>query len=516
VFYRISVRHYILTKRDVVFNNTNSEEWVGKTAVFDRDGEYVFSNHMTRLRADKALIHADYLAGYLHLLWSMGYSRTRAKRWVSQAGIESSALASFKLPLPTLPEQQRIVDVLRQAEVVSELRNQFDKLIPRIKRQLFVEMFGDPNPRHNKAWPVVKLGSAVTVATGGTPSREKADGYGGSIAWAKSTDLTDEAISSTEERLSESGLRHSNAKVYPRNTILLAMYGQGQTRGRTAKLLIEASCNQACAALLPSEDLLPDYLWVWLQLSYDAVRSLGRGGQQENLNLDIVRNLSLPKPPFPLQQEFSRRLDQLLAIENAGKAARKQAGTMLSALKVEALTGIATEAWRARHSEKIALATQVRDVLLRERGTKPVIRPVESALIRVIDDEPQIAHRSWLLAELSDFQRAVLEAFLAYPVQPLLAEVQDEFDGFRESEVLAEKLATFQTISPDQLHRTLGQLAALGLIAKVSVTRTDPSTRAQQYLTAFRPLHPTDQTRAADVAVLRVALDQGVKPEGAP
>src|ERR1017187_5419028 len=66
---------YQLAVGDVVFNNTNSEEWVGKTAVFDQQGEYVFSNHMTRLRVDSALVRSDYLASYLHLLWARGFSR---------------------------------------------------------------------------------------------------------------------------------------------------------------------------------------------------------------------------------------------------------------------------------------------------------------------------------------------------------------------------------------------------------------------------------------------------------
>ena len=86
------------------------------------------------------------------------------------------------------------------------------------------------------------------------------------------------------------------------------MYGQGQTRGRTAKLAIEACCNQACAALLPSEAFHSDYLWLWLQLSYDFVRSLGRGGQQENLNLGLIRTIRIPKPPIDLQHEFARRV----------------------------------------------------------------------------------------------------------------------------------------------------------------------------------------------------------------
>ena len=89
------LERYRLARGDVIFNNTNSEEWVGKTAIFEHDGEYVFSNHMTRLRVDSKLVSPRYLAAYLHQLWSMGYSKTRAKRWVSQAGIESATLRAI-------------------------------------------------------------------------------------------------------------------------------------------------------------------------------------------------------------------------------------------------------------------------------------------------------------------------------------------------------------------------------------------------------------------------------------
>lgn len=112
------LERYRLLPGDVIFNNTNSEEWVGKTAVFDlADGVFVYSNHMTRIRVREELILPGFLATYLHFLWAAGYARNRAKRWVSQAAIDVPTLLKFKLPLPPLPEQQRIVDVLSQAEV---------------------------------------------------------------------------------------------------------------------------------------------------------------------------------------------------------------------------------------------------------------------------------------------------------------------------------------------------------------------------------------------------------------
>ena len=503
------LQRYSLASGDIVFNNTNSEEWVGKTAVFDQEGEYVFSNHMTRLRAHPELVNPEYLAGYLQLLWSMGYSKTRAKRWVSQAGIEGAALSSFKVPLPTLPEQQHIVDVLRQAEAITQLQGTLDELLFKIKHQLFVEIFGDPNPKHNTTWPIAKLGSLATVATGGTPSRGQADSYVGSIAWAKSTDLTDEAISSTEETITALGVQRSNAKIHPKHTILLAMYGQGQTRGRTAKLLIDAACNQACAALLPSDELLPDYLWVWLQLSYDSVRSLGRGGQQENLNLDIVRSLKLPKPPLPLQQEFARRLDQLLEVNAKSRMARRQAAVLLKELSIEALTGTITERWREQHSEEIAVAAATRDALLRERGAKLTTRPVEPVPLMPDSKDSQRPSRQWLLAELSEFQRRVLAAFSAYPEQPLLAEDANVFARFCDDENVLELLQAFGPSLNNRIRRTLSQLSALGLIAKVTLPKQNPQTGERDYLKAFRPLREDEYTKMADVETLRRALSSG-------
>lgn len=408
------------------------------------------------------------------------------------------------IPLPTVLEQQRIVDVLRQAEVLTQLRQQFENLLTRAKRQLFVEMFGDPNPRSDTHWPIVKLGSAVTVSTGGTPSREQPDSYGGATAWVKSTDLTDEPILHTGETLTDLGVQRSNVKVCPKNTILLAMYGQGQTRGRTGKLLIDAGCNQACAALLPSEKLLPDYLWVWLQLSYDAVRALGRGGQQENLNLDIVRDIKLPKPPIPLQQEFSRRLRQLLDVVNTTQTAKRQTEALLAAVRVNALTGDATAEWREKHSAEIFHAAHMRDVALRERGAKVSTRIAQIAPREGTAPEVRQA-RQWLLDELSEFQRRVFSTIVAYAAQPLLADDPDTFAAFCADDALTEQLAGF-SYSPDRIRRTLSQLAALGLIARITLPHINPLTLDRQYLQAFRPLRDDEHTQFADVEALRRPL----------
>jgi type I restriction enzyme, S subunit len=112
------IRKFGLKKGDVVFNNTNSPELVGKTAYFDLDDLVVISNHMTRIRVNRDLVDAEYLARYLHYLWLKGKSRDLAKQWVNQAAIDQAALSGFQIPLPPLPEQQRIVSILHNVLLI--------------------------------------------------------------------------------------------------------------------------------------------------------------------------------------------------------------------------------------------------------------------------------------------------------------------------------------------------------------------------------------------------------------
>lgn len=500
-------------ERDVLFAKVTPCMENGKAAIATglENGLGFGSTEFHVLRPTEAVL-PEYVFSFIR---QQAFRDRAASAFVGTGGLQRvppDFLTRVKVPLPTLPEQQRIVDVLRQAEVVAKLRNHFDELLARTKLQLFVEMFGDPNPKINTRWPVAKLGKFVTVATGGTPSREQADSYGTAHAWVKSTDLKDNVIVATEERVSELGIQRSNAKLYPKQTVMLAMYGQGQTRGRTGKLLIDAACNQACAALLPSDELLPDYLWIWLQLSYDAVRALGRGGQQENLNLDIVRSIQLPKPPVPLQQEFARRLAGLLDLLKKSRAASEQFSAMQEVLQIEALTGHATAAWREMHSAEIFEAAHARDALLRKRGAKlaPSANAVATATAQA--DLTVRPARHWLLGELSEFQRHVLVAFTEYcqqSGQPLLVEDPEEFARFCDDATVTDRLQAFGPSHGNRVRRSLSQLAALGLIAKVTLPKQDPESGERDYLKAFRPLRPDEFTRMADVQALRKALSAG-------
>lgn len=154
-------------------------------------------------------------------------------------------------------------------------------------------------------WEVESIRAHHSVVSGGTPSRSNlAFWSGGTIPWVKTTEVNYCVVDQTEEHITPAGLESSAAKLLPAGTLLMAMYGQGVTRGKVAILGIEAACNQACAAIAPTDDIISTrYLYHFLGWQYEAIRSLAHGGQQQNLNLEIVRNLPVAYPPVRQEQE---------------------------------------------------------------------------------------------------------------------------------------------------------------------------------------------------------------------
>ena len=149
-----------------------------------------------------------------------------------------------------------------------------------------------------ESWALKCIGDHFSVMSGGTPSRRTPEFWAeGTIPWVKTTEIDYGVIQETEEYITQAGLDRSAAKLLPPGTLLLAMYGQGVTRGKVAILGIEAACNQACAALSANDGVVDTrYLYHFLSFRYEPIRQLAHGGQQQNLNLEIVRNLPMAFP----------------------------------------------------------------------------------------------------------------------------------------------------------------------------------------------------------------------------
>jgi type I restriction enzyme S subunit len=192
------------------------------------------------------------------------------------------------------------------------------------------------------SWVVQRLGAHYSVFSGGTPSRnDPAYWSGGTIPWVKTAEVDYCVIRDTEEHITQAGLDRSAAKLLPAGTLLLAMYGQGITRGRVAILGVSATCNQACAALTAADEIVDSkYLYHFLAYRYDDIRQLAHGGQQQNLNLDIVRDLPVIfSPDLKEQQQIVAVLDSIDGQIDLHRRKRLMLDELFKALLHKLITG---------------------------------------------------------------------------------------------------------------------------------------------------------------------------------
>jgi type I restriction enzyme S subunit len=157
-------------------------------------------------------------------------------------------------------------------------------------------------------WKLATIDEIATVSSGGTPSRKEASYWGGDIPWVTTAEVHFGTITDTAQKITSTGLENSSAKLFPKNTILMAMYGQGKTRGQVAKLGIEASTNQACAAILLKDKKDTDYYYHFLASRYEHIRNMANTGGQENLSAGIVKSIQVPVPPLPEQKKIAQIL----------------------------------------------------------------------------------------------------------------------------------------------------------------------------------------------------------------
>lgn len=234
------------------------------------------------------------------------------------------------IPIPTIEEQGMIASEL---DMITEMISKYDeqlKELDKLSQSIFYEMFGDP-VENEKGWEVKKLGDITDICTGSTPNRNNEDYYDGSIPWVKSTEVCNCFINMTEEHITEEAINETNCKLFPKGTILMAMYGQGRTRGQIAILNIDATTNQAVAAILPNSHYEKLFMFQHLLVMYEKIRSLARGGNQANLNLTLVKSIDIMCPPLPLQQSFARKIEAIEAMKSKVKEAKKEAETLLAA-----------------------------------------------------------------------------------------------------------------------------------------------------------------------------------------
>jgi len=296
----------ILRTGDIIIEKSGGSpnQPVGRVVYFDVTDQDYFTNNFTSILRVKP----GYNSKYIFYLMKYLYDTKKVLKFQNQTtGIINLKLTDYlnktKVNIETIENQNTIVDILDRLEYQIINRNKQLSELSNLVKSRFNEMFGD---FYTTLFPKYKIGEKFELSSGSTPSRDnKLYWDSGAINWVKTTEVINKEITETEEKITKFALENTSLKLFPVNTILIAMYGQGQTRGRSAILKVESTSNQACGAIFPNKIDNPVFIWHQLMLRYSELRELGRGGNQPNLNGQLIKNFELIFPPLSLQNEFA-------------------------------------------------------------------------------------------------------------------------------------------------------------------------------------------------------------------
>jgi len=199
----------------------------------------------------------------------------------------------------------------------------------------------NPLPR---GWVQSTLGAMFSIHIGATPKRNDPSFWGGDVPWVSSGEIQFNRIAKTKETITQSGLDNTSTELHPKGTVLLAMIGQGRTRGQAAILEIDACTNQNCAAIRMNDSgCNPKYVYWWLYYRYDQTRQLGGGNNQQALNKKRVSEISIPVPSLLEQnrivEEIERRFSVLDQVEATVNASLRRCGQLRQAVLKRAFGG---------------------------------------------------------------------------------------------------------------------------------------------------------------------------------
>ncbi|HMR94850.1 MAG TPA: restriction endonuclease subunit S [Microthrixaceae bacterium] len=223
--------------------------------------------------------------------------------------LTKKAMCAMPMRVPPLAEQERIVAALD--EHLSRLDVAGSALVSARRRLALLAGAAMETAFAAKSAPVLPIGDVATVGSGSTPKRTDSRYWDhGAVPWVTSGALNSVVVREPSAFITEAALKETSVKLWPAGTILVAMYGEGRTRGRAAELAFASTCNQACAAIQPDPSVLrPSFLRWFLNSRYQQNRRLASGGVQPNLSLGLVRAMAVPVPSLHEQDEIVASLE---------------------------------------------------------------------------------------------------------------------------------------------------------------------------------------------------------------
>jgi len=241
----------------------------------------------------------------------------------TRASLNNSMLAQLTIDLPSIEEQKAIADTLISLHRKNELLHQQNKTLADLSKVLFKKWFLQEEV---ETWETKTLEEVcLKIASGGTPSTKIKEYYNGQINWYSTKELNDNFLFESNSKITETGLNNSSAKLFPENTVVIAIYA-APTVGRLGILLNDGAFNQAACGLIADETKICfEYLYLHLLTSRQVLNDMACGSAQQNLSVGLIKEFIIPVPPTSLMDEF---ISVIRPIFEKGKSNTKQMTTL--------------------------------------------------------------------------------------------------------------------------------------------------------------------------------------------
>ncbi|MBW4766443.1 restriction endonuclease subunit S [Prevotella nanceiensis] len=301
---------------------------IGKIGKLQIDSESkVYINQRVCKFIPEAFCDKEYLYYKLNTQEFQRFIYNNVDSKLAQPNIGHPTIYKYELELPLLSEQRRIGQFLKAIDDKINLNRAINHNLEALAKQLYdywFVQFDFPNEEGKpykssggkmiwneklkreipEGWEVVKIQDIAQTYSGGTPTSTNRAYYDdGNIPWINSGELNSPIITSSSNYITEEGLNNSSAKLYPSNTVLVALYGA--TAGKVSLLSFEACSNQAICGVMPKEKFMTTYIQFYLSSLYEYFIILSSGSARDNISQDVIKNTYLSIPEYVLLKNYS-------------------------------------------------------------------------------------------------------------------------------------------------------------------------------------------------------------------
>ena len=312
---------YVLKENDIVFARTGAS--TGRSYFYQKeDGVFVYAGFLIKFSLDPQKVNPRYLKYYTHskIYYDWVHSFDSG---ATRGNINAKTFGEMLINLPERKIQDKIVSVMKDLDDKIAVNRRICANLEAQAQALFKHWFIDFAPFKDgkfveselgmipEGWRVGKVQDlASKMASGGTPTSTNRDYYGGDVLWFSTKELTDSFLLDSEKHITQTGLENSSAKLFPEDTVLMAIYA-APTVGRLGILTQEASFNQAAVGIVAKEEIGYEYIYLLLLSERKNLNNLACGAAQQNLNVGIVKNYKCVIPTKQVLSIFRKMITEI-------------------------------------------------------------------------------------------------------------------------------------------------------------------------------------------------------------